>query len=167
MFPRPTCRLLFNYLPGFVITINSVAANVMDTRASGQFYQQTSWPRKGPERSLAPESRHCARAAAMKCVARVVKLLVALLLLPVSAWAQQGWSVQHFALQLQPRFETKTIVGSLQVVGGYSVFNQPVDSLPGCPLGARQFDAGPGFAIPIGQCGQWQSACAVAAASRR
>lgn len=42
-------------------------------------------------------------------------LLGALVLLSSSAWAQQGWRAQHFALQLQPQFETKGITGELDL----------------------------------------------------
>lgn len=42
-------------------------------------------------------------------------VLLLSLLLPAAVWAQQGWRVQHFALQLEPQFATQTIVGTLDM----------------------------------------------------
>jgi|JI10StandDraft_1071094.scaffolds.fasta_scaffold71852_4 aminopeptidase N len=48
-----------------------------------------------------------------KTLTTIALLLWACLSWPV--WAQQGWSVQHFALQLEPRFESRTMVGTLDM----------------------------------------------------
>jgi aminopeptidase N len=48
-----------------------------------------------------------------KTLTTIALLLWACLSWPV--WAQQGWSVQHFALQLEPRFESRTMAGTLDM----------------------------------------------------
>ena len=48
-----------------------------------------------------------------KTLSTIALLLWACLSSPV--WAQQGWTVQHFDLQLEPRFESRTIAGTLDM----------------------------------------------------